>query len=87
MEKLILVLHIPIGKSLEGQKLDKIQSVNLVNAYDFNALNKNKINLVNQISIIVTLESIPEIIIPINEQFSQGFLIFSKSNYIYCIIY
>ena len=67
MEKLILVLHIPIGKSLEGQNLDKIQSVNLVNAYDFNVLNKNKINLVNQISIIVTLKSISEIIIPINE--------------------
>ena len=63
MEKLILVLHIPIGKSLEGQNLDKIQSVNLVNAYDFNVLNKNKINLVNQISIIVTLKSISEIII------------------------
>ena len=67
MEKLILVLHIPIGKSLEGRNLDKIQSVNLVNAYDFNVLNKNKINLVNQISIIVTLKSISEIIIPINE--------------------
>ena len=67
MEKHILVLHILIGKSLEGQKLDKIQSVTLVNAYDFNVLNKNKINLVNQISIIVTLKSISEIIIPINE--------------------
>ena len=63
MEKLILVLHIPIGKSLEGQKLDKIQSVNLVNAYDFNVLNKNKMNLVNYILIMVTLKSIYEIII------------------------
>ena len=62
MEKLILVLHIPIGKSLEGQKLDKIQSVNLVNAYDFNVLNKNKMNLVNYILIMVTLKSIYEII-------------------------
>ena len=58
MEKLILVLHIPIGKSLEGQKLDKIQSVNLVNAYDFNVLNKNKMNLVNYILIMVTLKPI-----------------------------
>ena len=29
--------------------------------YDFNVLNKNKINLGNQISIIVTLKSISEI--------------------------
>ena len=65
MEKLLLELHILIGKSLEGQKLDKIQSVNLVNAYDFNVLNKNKMNLVNYILIMVTLKSIYEIIIPI----------------------
>ena len=67
MEKLILVLHIPIGKSLEGQKLDKIQSVNLVIAYVFNVLNKNKMNLVNQILIIVIQKSMYEIIIPIKQ--------------------
>ena len=43
METLILVLHILIGKSPEGQNLDKIQSVNLVNAYDFNVVNKTKL--------------------------------------------
>ena len=52
METLILVLHILIGKSPEGQKLDKIQSVILVNAYEMKFVNKNSMNLVGQFSFI-----------------------------------
>ena len=52
METLILVLHILIGKSPEGQKLDKIQSVILVNAYEMKFVNKNSMNLVGQFSYI-----------------------------------